>query len=92
MLWQHYVMNDHCPEYDYLTIEEKLLVNIEMRKWFASVELQDLCVPMFIFRLAESRIIEKLKEKDGRRKTRNANAKTRVVSRKRNESSRQRKA
>lgn len=90
-MWHGYVMSDHCPEYENLTMEEKLLVNIEMRKWFASVELQDLCVPMFIFREAERRIIEELKEKDGRRKTRNANAKTGVVSRKRNESSRQRK-
>ena len=57
-------MNDHCPEYEYLTIEEKLLVNIEMIKWFATVEPPDLCVPTFIFRLAESRIIEKLKEKE----------------------------
>ena len=59
-MWHEYIMSDHCPEYEYLTIEEKLLVNIEMRKWFASVELQDLCVPMFIFREAERRIIEEL--------------------------------
>ena len=92
MMWQEYVMNDHCPEYENLTIEEKLLVDAGMRKWFASKSLQELCVPMFIFRLAESRIIEELKEKDGRRKTRNANAKAGVIGRKRNESSRQRKA
>ena len=90
MLWREYVMNDHCPEYEHLTIEEKLLVDIDMREWFANAK--NLCVPMFIFRLAEGRIIEKLKEKDGRRKTRDANAKAGVVSRKRNESSRQRKA
>ena len=60
-------MNDHCPEYEYLTMEEKLLVDIEMRKWFASVSLQELCVPMFIFRLAESRIIEKIKEEEWRK-------------------------
>lgn len=90
MLWHEYVMNDHCPEYDYLTIEEKLLVDIETRKWFANTE--DLCVPMFIFRIAESRIIEKLKEEDGRRKTRDTNADTRVASYKHNERARQRKS
>lgn len=61
-------MNEHCPEYENLTMEEKLLVNIEMRNWFASVNLQDLCVPMFIFREAERRIIEELKEEEWRRK------------------------
>lgn len=66
-MWGEYVMNDHCPEYEYLTIEEKLLVDIEMRKWFKSIELKDLCAPISIFRLAESRIIEKIKEKDDRR-------------------------
>ena len=57
-------MSDHCPEYEYLTIEEKLLVNNEIRKWFACVNLQDLCVPVFIFREAERRIIEELKRKE----------------------------
>lgn len=74
----------HCPEYEYLTMEEKLLVSIEMRKWFASVELQNLCVPMFIFREAERRIIEELKEKDGKRKARDANVNARVAGGKRN--------
>lgn len=54
----------HCQEYENLTIEEKLLVDIEVRKWFASVNLQDLCVPMFIFKEAERRIIEELKRKE----------------------------
>lgn len=62
-----YVMSDHCPEYENLTMEEKLLVNIEMRHWFATVNLQDLCVPMFIFREAERRIIRELKEENERR-------------------------
>lgn len=61
-------MKDHCPEYENLTIEEKLLVDIEMRHWFATVSLQDLCVPMFIFKEAEFRIIIKLKEEEWRRK------------------------
>lgn len=59
-----YVMSDHCPEYENLTMEEKLLVDIERRKWFASASIQDLCVPLFIFREAERRIIEELKEKE----------------------------
>ena len=63
-----YIMSDHCPEYENLTMEEKLLVNIEMRHWLATVNLQDLCVPMFIFREAERRIIEILKEEEWRRK------------------------
>lgn len=54
----------HCSEYEYLTIEEKLLVDIEMKKWFRSIELKDLCVPISIFRAAESRIIEMLKRKE----------------------------
>lgn len=57
-------LGDHCSEYENLTIEEKLLVNIEMRHLFASVKLQDLCVPMSIFREAERRIIEELKRKE----------------------------
>lgn len=57
-------MEPHCPEYEYLTIEEKLLVDIEMRKWFKSIELKDLCVPISIFRTGESRIIEILKRKE----------------------------
>lgn len=67
-MWDKYIMNEHCPEYENLTMEEKLLVNIEIRNWFASVNLQDLCVPMFIFREAERRIIEELKEEEWRRK------------------------
>lgn len=62
MWWNEYVMNDHCPEYENLTMEEKLLVDIEVRKWFKDTE--DLCIPMFIFRLTESRIIEELKRKE----------------------------
>lgn len=84
-------MEPHCPEYEYLTIEDKLLVDIEMKKWFKSIELKDLCVPISIFKAAEERIIEILKEENERRKTRNANAKTGVISKKHNEGSRQRK-
>lgn len=80
----------HCPEYEELTIEEKILVDKEMKVWFK--EYDNTCVPTFIFEIGESRIIERLKEKDGRRKTRNANAKAGIVSRKRNTCSRQRKA
>lgn len=83
-------MSDHCPEYENLTIEEKLLVDVGMRKWFAN--MKDLCVPTFIFRLAESRIIEKIKEEDERRKARDANDEAGVFSKKRNACSRQRKA
>lgn len=82
----------HCPEYEYLTMEEKLLVDIEMRKWFRSTELKDLCAPISIFRLAESRIIEKIKEEDERRKARDANDEAGVVSKKRNACTRQGKA
>ena len=66
-MWGEYIISDHCPEYENLTMEEKLLVNIEMRNWFASVNLQDLCVPTFIFKEAERRIIEEFKEKERRR-------------------------
>lgn len=67
-MWHKYPMSEHCQEYDYLTIEEKLLVDIETRRWFASANSQDLCVSLIIFREIESRIIKELKEKDGRRK------------------------
>lgn len=63
-MWQEYVISDHCPEYENLTIEEKLLVNVEMRRWIASINLQELCVPMFIFKEAERRIIEEFKRKE----------------------------
>lgn len=63
-MWQEYVISDHCPEYENLTIEEKLLVNVEMRRWIASMSLQELCVPMFIFKEAERRIIEEFKRKE----------------------------
>lgn len=92
MMWQHYVMNDHCPEYEYLTMEEKLLVAIEMREWLASMNLQDLCMPVFVYKLTESRIIEKIKEEDERRKARDANDEAGVVSKKRNACTRQGKA
>lgn len=59
-------MDYHCPEYEQLTIEEKLLVNAEMREWFKKSNLKDLCVPTFIFKVAESRIIERLKQNDKR--------------------------
>ena len=68
MLWGEYLMNDHCPEYEELTIEEKLLVNKEMKEWFK--KLDNTCVPTFIFKVAENRIIERLKEKNGRRNRR----------------------
>lgn len=62
----NYTMTYHCPEYEDLTIEEKLLVAAEMREWFAKKDLNDLCVPSFIFKIAEQRIIERLKENDKR--------------------------
>lgn len=67
-MWDEYIISDHCPEYENLTMEEKLLVNIEMRNWFATVNLQDLCVPMFTFKEVERRIIEKFKEEEWKRK------------------------
>ena len=57
----------HCPEYEELTIEEKLLVDAEMRKWFKKVNPAELCMPTFIFKVAERRIIEEIKEKEWRR-------------------------
>lgn len=57
-------MEPHCPEYEYLTIEEKLLVDIEMGEWFAHANVQDLCMPMFTFREVERRIIEEIKRKE----------------------------
>ena len=54
----------HCLEYEELTIEEKLLVDIEMRKWYARANLPDLCAPTFIFRELERRIIEEFKRKE----------------------------
>ena len=64
-------MELHCPEYEHLTMEEKLLVDITMRKWFMRYllnrrECGGSCIPPFIFKIAESRIIERLKENDKR--------------------------
>lgn len=55
----------HCPEYEELTIEEKILVDEEMKEWF--VKFANTCLPEYIFRWAEERIIERLKEKNDRR-------------------------
>ena len=52
----------HCPEYEELTIENKLLVDEEMKEWFKKFD--ETIVPTFIFREAERRIIEKLKRKE----------------------------
>lgn len=57
-------MELHCPEYEFLTIEEKLLVDAEMREWFKKSNPSELCMPTFIFKLTEERIIELLKEKE----------------------------
>ena len=54
-------MSWHCPEYEELTIEEKILVDEEMKEWFK--KLDETIVPTFIFKVAESRIIERLKQK-----------------------------
>ncbi len=58
-------MNWHCPEYEELTIEDKLLVDKGMKEWFKKFD--NTCVPTFIFRVAEERIIERLKEKNVKR-------------------------
>lgn len=66
MATYHYNMDTcHCPEYEGLTMEEKILVDKEMRTWFK--KFANTCVPAYIFKLAEERIIEILKEKNDRR-------------------------
>ena len=55
-------MNCHCEMYETLTMEEKLLINIEMRKWIARAT--DLCLPISMFRIVELDFIEKLKRKE----------------------------
>lgn len=62
MLWKDYIMSTHCPEYEGLTIENKLLVDKEMLVWFK--KYNNMCVPTFIFKVAEERIIEELKRKE----------------------------
>lgn len=62
ILWKDDTMSIHCPEYEGLTIENKLLVDEEMKEWFIKFNSQ--CIPTFIFREAERRIIEKLKRKE----------------------------
>lgn len=58
-------MNEHCLEYELLTIEEKLLVDKELRIWFEKMgELNMNIVPNFIYRECEKRIIETLKRKE----------------------------
>ena len=58
-------MNYHCPEYKELTLEEKILVDGEMKEWFE--KFNDTTVPTFIFKVAEERVIERLKKKNDRR-------------------------
>lgn len=55
-------MDDHCTMYETLTMEEKLLINIEMKKWMA--EAPDLCLPIYLFKIVELDFIEKLKRKE----------------------------
>lgn len=56
----------HCPEYGLLTLEEKILVDEEMKEWFK--KFANTCVPAYIFKVAEERLIlEMLKEKNDRR-------------------------
>lgn len=55
-------MNDHCAMYETLTMEEKLLINIEMKKWMARAN--DLCFPISMFRIVELDFIERLKRKE----------------------------
>lgn len=62
MLWQEYVMNDHCAMYETLTIEEKMLINIEMKKWIAGTT--NLCLPTDMFKIIELDLIERLKRKE----------------------------
>lgn len=60
----------HCPEYEELTIEEKLLVDAEMREWFKKVNPAELCMPTFIFKVVEEKTIKIIKEKNDRRNRR----------------------
>ena len=60
-------MEYHCPEYENLTIEEKLLVDAEMREWFAEKDLGSPYIPSFIFKEAEKRIITIIKEENDKR-------------------------
>ena len=55
-------MYDHHPEYENLTIEEKLLVDEEMGKWWAS--MKEVLFPVFIAREKELRVIKEIKRKE----------------------------
>lgn len=54
----------HCPEYEHMTIEEKLLIDEHMKEW-ATKNCDNIgFVPNIIYDLAEERIIERLKRKE----------------------------
>lgn len=55
-------MYDHHPLYENLTMEEKLLVDIEMKKWWE--EMKDVLFTMFIAREKELRVIKDIKRKE----------------------------
>lgn len=57
-----YFRYEHHPEYERLTMEEKLLVDKEMGKWWA--EMKDVLFPMFIAREKELRVIKDIKRKE----------------------------
>ena len=57
-------MNEHCAMYETLTMEEKLLINIEMKKWTA--EAPYLCLPTYMFKIVELDLIERLKRKENK--------------------------
>lgn len=52
----------HCQEYEGLTIEEKIFVDKETKEWFKKFD--NTYMPTFIYKVAEERIIEKLKRKE----------------------------
>lgn len=60
----------HCPEYEELTIEEKLLVDKRMKEEFFKQLRKHYCdtlIPTFIFKISEERVIKQLKEENGKR-------------------------
>lgn len=57
-----YFRYEHHPEYERLTMEEKILVDKEMGKWWE--EMKDALFPMFIAREKELRVIKDIKRKE----------------------------
>lgn len=64
-------MPEHCLEYEALTMEERLLLNKEMLKWYETTKK---CIAITDVWAAERSIIKKLRKEENDKRNREQNA------------------